>query len=170
VLYGHPGVFADPGHEAVRRVRAAGLPARLLPAVSSLDCLFADLRLDPGRAGLQCYEATYFFLTLPPVDPRAMLVLLQVGMIGETGGAATPAVEPRFRLLLEALTALYAPDRPAILYEASAYAGAPFVAERFLLGNPDPPAPTLLATLCVPALEPAAARAEQRSRLELSAR
>ena len=40
-LYGHPGIFAYPGHEAVARVRAAGLPARMLPAVSSLDCLVA---------------------------------------------------------------------------------------------------------------------------------
>ena len=83
VFYGHPGVFARSGHEAVERVRAAGLPARMLPAVSALDCLIADLGLDPARSGLQTYEATYFFLRRPPVDPHAILVLLQVGMLGE---------------------------------------------------------------------------------------
>ena len=46
--YGHPGVFADPVHEAIRRTRAEGYPARMLPAISAEDCLFADMGLDPG--------------------------------------------------------------------------------------------------------------------------
>jgi precorrin-6B methylase 1 len=58
VLYGHPGIFAWASHEAIARVRAAGLPARMLPAVSALDCLLADLGIDPAATGLQTYEAT----------------------------------------------------------------------------------------------------------------
>ena len=46
-FYGHPGVCTYPTHESVRRARAAGLPARMLPAVSAEDCLFADLGVDP---------------------------------------------------------------------------------------------------------------------------
>ena len=42
-FYGHPGVFASPSHEAVRRARAEGFPATMLPAISAEDCLFADL-------------------------------------------------------------------------------------------------------------------------------
>ena len=41
-FYGHPGVFARPGHEAIRLARDEGFPARMLPAVSALDCLVAD--------------------------------------------------------------------------------------------------------------------------------
>src|SRR5207248_8937527 len=114
VLYGHPGVFALPGHEAIARVRAAGLAARMLPAVSALDCLLADLGIDPATTGLQTYEASYFFARRPAVDPRATLVLLQVGMLGERGGAATEAVGPRFRLLLERLAELYGSGREAV--------------------------------------------------------
>src|SRR5437773_2103233 len=47
-FYGHPGVFVNPGHEAIRRARAEGFPARMLPAVSALDCLVADLGIDPA--------------------------------------------------------------------------------------------------------------------------
>src|SRR5690606_15542218 len=36
--YGHPGVFVYPSHESIRRARAEGYPARMLPAVSSEDC------------------------------------------------------------------------------------------------------------------------------------
>src|SRR5262245_31948317 len=42
-LYGHPGVFAYPGHEAVRRARSEGYAARMVPGISAEDCLFADL-------------------------------------------------------------------------------------------------------------------------------
>src|SRR5918912_1101223 len=107
VFYGHPGVFAWAPHEAIARVRTAGLPARMLPAVSALDCLLADLGIDPATTGLQTYEATYFFVRRPAVDPHATLVLLQVGMLGESHGAATDAVAARFRLLIDRLPGLY---------------------------------------------------------------
>src|SRR5213595_1916782 len=48
VSYGHPGVFGFPMHESVRQARADGFPARMLPGISSLDCLFADISVDPG--------------------------------------------------------------------------------------------------------------------------
>ena len=95
VLYGHPGIFAWASHEAMARVRAAGLPARMLPAVSALDCLLADLGIDPATTGLQTYEATYFFVRRPAVDPHATLVLLQVGMLGESRGAASSRCRTR---------------------------------------------------------------------------
>ncbi len=149
VLYGHPGVFAAPGHEAVARVRAAGLPARMLPGISSLDCVFADLGVDPANPGFQCYEATYFVRNRPPVDPRALLVLLQVGMLGETGGAPTPEVEPRFRALVEGLRESHGGAREAMLYEASPFPGSPPSLERFRLDDAALPSPALMSTLCV---------------------
>jgi hypothetical protein len=149
VLYGHPGVFGLPAHAAVAQARAEGIPARMLPAVSALDCLFADLGVDPGDTGLQCYEATYFLERRPPVDLDAALVLLQVGMIGERGGDPTPAAAGRFRELAEQLEALYGAGREAVVYTASPYPGAAPGIVRFPLGEPDPPAPDLAATLCI---------------------
>jgi precorrin-6B methylase 1 len=151
VLYGHPGVFAFPGHEAITRVREQGLPARMLPAVSALDCLAADLGIDPGRTGLQSYEATYFFDLRPLIDPGATLVLWQVGMIGEAGGAQTRAAPGRFELLLDVLREFYGDSREAILYEASPYPGCPPAVTRFRLGESPHRAPTVLTTLCVTA-------------------
>jgi len=151
VFYGHPGVFAYPGHEAVARVRAAGLPARMLPAVSALDCLVADLGLDPGQTGLQSYEATHFLQREPAVDAHALLVLWQVGMIGEAGGAATPGVGARFRELIERLREQFGAEREALLYEASPYPGARSAAALFRLGDADLPTPSPVSTLCVPA-------------------
>lgn len=149
VAYGHPGVFAWAAHEAVSRVRSAGLPAQMLPAISALDCLYADLGIDPGSSGLQAYEASKFLAARPPVDTRATLVLLQVGMLGETGGAPTGASAERFPLLAELLRELYGPTRPCVLYEASPYPGVGASIFRFGLGESTLPTPSVLATLCV---------------------
>jgi uroporphyrin-III C-methyltransferase len=150
-LYGHPGLYASPGHEAIRRVAELGIPARMLPAVSALDCLFADLGIDPGRSGLQTYEATYFLRRRPPVDVRATLVLLQVGMLGESGGAPTGVVAREFPPLVDLLRESFGPERGAALYEAGAYPGARASIVRFRLGDAELPVPALLATLCVTA-------------------
>jgi precorrin-6B methylase 1 len=150
-LYGHPGVYSAVGHDAVRRGEAAGLPTRMLPAVSALDCLFADLGIDPGRGGLQAYEASSFFETRPTVDQGATLLLLQVGMLGEQGGAQTGAVAGRFAELVEFLRRQYDSGREAVLYEASAYPGVTPKLERFSLDDSKPPTPSILATLCISA-------------------
>jgi uncharacterized protein YabN with tetrapyrrole methylase and pyrophosphatase domain len=81
-LYGHPGVFVYPSHEAIRRARAEGYPAHMLPGISAEDCLFADLGIDPALQGIRSYEATDFLVSGRPVDPTTGLVLWQVGAIG----------------------------------------------------------------------------------------
>jgi uncharacterized protein YabN with tetrapyrrole methylase and pyrophosphatase domain len=150
VLYGHPGVFAQPGHEAIRRARAEGFRARMLPAVSALDCLVADLGIDPGATGLQSYEATAFVIHPRRVDTAATLVLWQIGVIGELGMSTEPS-RANLAVLVERLERSYPRDHEAIVYEASPY---PLVADPFVLRLPlgelpDAEVP-LLATLVVP--------------------
>lgn len=82
-FYGHPGVFAYPSHESIRRARSEGFPARMLPSVSSEDCLFADIGVDPAVGGCQSYEATDFLLTAPVIDPSSQLILWQIGTLGD---------------------------------------------------------------------------------------
>lgn len=151
VMYGHPGFYGTAAHEAVRRVRALGMPARMLPAVSALDCLFADLGLDPVRGGLQVYEASHFVQARPPLDAGATLVLLQAGILGERGNTPTPAVQERYRALVGLLAEALGAGREAVLYEAAEYPGANPLVVRFPLGTEDPPQPELRSTLCVPA-------------------
>lgn len=81
-VYGHPGVFTYATHESVRRARAEGYEARMLPAISAEDCLFADLGVDPADHGCQSYEATDFLVHDRMVDPTSALVLWQIGVVG----------------------------------------------------------------------------------------
>jgi siroheme synthase len=118
-FYGHPGVFAYPTHEAIHRAREEGYDARMLPAVSADDCLFAELGIDPARHGCQSYEATDFLLTRRAPDPSAALILWQVAATGDLtfrpGGYSLAPVA----LLAEKLRATYPADHPCLIYQAA---------------------------------------------------
>lgn len=146
VFYGHPGVFVAPSHAAVERARAEGYRARMLPAISSEDCLFADLGVDPADHGWQSYEATDFLLRGYEPDPSAALVLWQVDAIGKLDSSPEP--EPHgLPLLAERLAELYPPEHELVFYRASTYPIAGPQIERVRLAAlaelAAPPAPTL---------------------------
>ena len=117
-FYGHPGVFAYPTHEAIRRAREEGFLARMLPAVSAEDCLVADLGVDPGATGCQSYEATDFLMRQRRIDTSAALILWQVGVVGNFTYAPDGDAS-RLHLLVECLSKLYPPTHEVVLYEAS---------------------------------------------------
>lgn len=119
-LYGHPGVFADPGHEAVRRARSEGIPARMLPAVSAEDCLFADLGIDPGASGCQSYDATDLVVRRPTLDSSAALVVWQPAIVGRRDYAPEGDASS-LPQLVEYLEGYYATDHEVVCYAASPY-------------------------------------------------
>jgi uncharacterized protein YabN with tetrapyrrole methylase and pyrophosphatase domain len=117
---GHPAIGMHTTHEAIRRARELGVPARMLPAISFEDCLVADAGVDPGGTGRMMYEATDFVTRPRPLDPGAALVLLQVGAVGERDyrpGAAHSA--GGLRLLQEVLERHYPAEHEVLLYERS---------------------------------------------------
>ncbi len=117
--YGHPGVFVYPTHEAIRRLRAEGYSAKMLPGVSAEDCLFADLGVDPGIQGCQSFEATDWLLNGRVADSSSGLVLWQIGVLGDSTfkrGAYNTSAMP---LLVEKLLGYYPPTHPVYLYEAA---------------------------------------------------
>lgn len=119
-FYGHPAIFVPPGLESLRRARQEGFPARMLPAVSFEDCLFADLGVDPGLQGRVLYEATDFLIRPRRFDPTAALILLQVGAIGlvnfQEGDTPNRA---GLRLLAQVLRKHYPESHRVALYRAS---------------------------------------------------
>jgi len=115
-FYGHPGVFVLPSRDAIARARAEGIEAQMLPGISTLDCLFADLGVDPAAAGCQTYEAGDFVRRRPSIESRAALVLLQAGVVES------------LTELAEALRRWYPDAHELVVYEASPYPGvAPLI-------------------------------------------
>jgi siroheme synthase len=126
-FYGHPGVFSRPAHGSVRKARLEGFEAEMLPGISAFDCLLADLGLDPGASGCQCYEATSFLRSQPAVDTGALLVLWQVSAVGRTDTIVEPDLR-QLPLLATKLVELYGPGREAVVYEASPFpVGGPYI-------------------------------------------
>lgn len=124
-FYGHPGVLVEPGHAAIRQARREGIAARMLPAVSAEDCLFADLGFDPGY-GCQTYEASDFLVRPRRFDPGSALVLWQIGGIGVTDYRRQPLWSRRgLELLAARLGAVYGAEHEVVLYEAARFAVSP---------------------------------------------
>jgi uncharacterized protein YabN with tetrapyrrole methylase and pyrophosphatase domain len=148
-FYGHPGVYVTPSHEAVRRAREEGFPARMLPGISAEDCLFADLGIDPARSGCQSYEATDFLIHGRRVDTTATLVLWQLGTVGSDAASAEPRPSG-LRVLVDALLELYPGDHEVVVYEASPYPGFDPLICRMPLSDLAPEHVTAMSTLCIP--------------------
>lgn len=163
-FYGHPGVFASPSHEAVRRARAEAFAATMLPAVSAEDCLFADLGVDPGERGCQSYEATDFLLRRRKFDTSVPLILWQVAFIGITNAPVAPNAHG-FGVLVDYLLGFYAEAHPAIVYQASPYPVGPADIGEFTVGSLRQAELDGMSTLYLPASTDPPEDAEMRARL-----
>jgi uncharacterized protein YabN with tetrapyrrole methylase and pyrophosphatase domain len=121
VFYGHPGVFVYPSHEAIKQARLEGFSAKMLPGISSEDCLFADLGIDPARTGCQSFEATDFLIHKRKFDTGCSLILWQIGCIGDLTFNVGPYDSRGLHVLTEYLCQYYDAAHPAIIYEAAEY-------------------------------------------------
>lgn len=164
-FYGHPGVFVMPAHEAIRRARAEGHDAEMLPGVSAEDCLIADVGFDPGRRGCQSFEATDFLIRHRRFDPASALLLWQIGGIGVSDFREEAYWNPRGVAILAAeLAATYGDTHEVIVYEASPYPVVAPVIHRCPLAQLPAAPVTSGSTLLVPPL------AEREADRELLAR
>ncbi|HTG46161.1 MAG TPA: SAM-dependent methyltransferase [Actinomycetota bacterium] len=151
VTYGNPAVFDESSHEAVRRARAEGYPAKILPGVSALDCLFVDLGVDPGRHGLQTYEGSDFALGDFTPNVRVPLVLWQISVIGNTRTGGSVNVDG-LRVLADRLAEHYGADHEVTIYEATPFpVGRPLIERCAVRALPEAGV-TGLSTLYVPPL------------------
>lgn len=154
---GHPAVFMHVPHECLRRGRREGLHVRMLPAVSVVDCLFADLEIDPAREGCQLFEATDLLVRRRTFDPSVPLILLQAGALGVVSYQSSVAPNrPGLRLLTEALLRHYASDHEVVVYEIDVLPPWDPLIRRVPLGLLAEAPVTVVSTLFLPPMRPAA--------------
>jgi Tetrapyrrole (Corrin/Porphyrin) Methylases. len=120
VFYGHPGIFAWTPHKVIEVARAEGYPAHMEAGVSSEDCLYADLGIDPGRFGCQHFEASQFLLFDRQLDNAGYVILWQVGLVGDTTLARLSTTGARYRqILVDRLSRDYPLDHQVIIYRGA---------------------------------------------------
>jgi len=164
-FYGHPGVFAWLPHRAIETARREGFSAHMEPGISSEDCLYADLGIDPGARGCQHYEASQFMLYRRCIDPSAWLILWQIGIAGDQTLKRFATGEAHRQVLVDVLTRHYPLDHEVIVYRA---ATLPFQSpriERLPLGALPGAEVGMADTLAVPPARALEADHEVRTRL-----
>lgn len=120
VMYGHPTFFANPALEAAKIAYKNGHDVMVLPGVSSQDCLYADLMIDPGTSGCQSFDATDFLIYQRKFDPNCHLILYQPDVIGDIGHSGVDKFKG-LSVLQEYLLEFYPKDHEIISYEAAVF-------------------------------------------------
>lgn len=126
-MQGHPVVGATAPGLIARAGRLLGLEVRALPGISAMDCLFAELMLDPVAEGLQMVEATDLLLRRRPLQPDMPALIWQIGAVESCLYAAGVSRPERFRRFLglmldhypaeHRVTAIYASPHPLVATE-----------------------------------------------------
>ncbi len=153
-MQGHPLVYAYAPALLRDLAPLLGLSVSTLPGISSMDCLFADLGLDPCTEGLQLYEATDVLLRARPLQPDVPLLLWQVGTVESRLHTAHTSRPERFFRLRDHLLRYYPAHHEVLAYFAAPFPLFPPRIDRFPLGSLAEQAPTLHpgVTLLVPAI------------------
>ena len=121
IYYGHPGIFVLSTHRAIQIARREGHHAVMRPSVSALDCLCADLGVDPAHPGMQMHEATDMLIRKRLPSTQLHVVLWQVGLIGEMGYRRKGYINDNFSIFVSYLQQHYGPDYQVTNYIASRF-------------------------------------------------
>lgn len=158
LIYGHPTFFSSVVGEIKKRISFEEVLVQIMPGISALDCLFADLNIDPGTRGLQSYDATEFILYDESFSVSAHLVLWQIAIVGElrvinNNNINLSCQKKALSLLKSKLMKQYPEDHKIILYVASQYPGVDFEHSEFKLRELTTVNIPRLATLYIPPLD-----------------
>ena len=134
-FYGHPGVFACVAHRAIKKAEKENLSASMEPGISAEDCLYADLRIDPGKTGCSHYETSQFMFYKRNVDPAGYLILWQVALAGDKSLAKFSTGKAYRKVLVDLLLKHYPSDHQVILYQAKGIAIDSMRAEKIALST-----------------------------------
>ena len=123
VFHGHPGYFVSPARRALAIASQEGYSTTLLPGVSAPDCMFADLRVDPGVRGCQILMASYILKDENILATSGHVVFLQVNAVGDSGFSFSGHRSARLPEFIERLIAIYGETQECIYYMAAVYPG-----------------------------------------------
>jgi hypothetical protein len=125
VFPGHPGVLVMAARRALAIAEMQGYETLLLPAVSSIDCLFADLRIDPGPRGVQIVKAGLVLRKEVVLATSGHLILLQVDSVGDSTFSFTGFKHTQHELFIERLIERYGAAHEAVYYAAASLPCSP---------------------------------------------
>jgi len=129
VIHGHPLIAVQAPFLVMERARAMGLRVRVLPGVSAIDTVLADLRLDPVVHGFQMYEATDLLLRRRPLQADVPALIWQIGPVETCLHSLRVSRPERFARLVAHLSLYYPPRHEVVAIYCSPH---PLVAPTLL--------------------------------------
>jgi len=133
VFHGHPGYFVSPARRALAIASLEGYETAMLAGVSAPDCMFSDLRVDPGVFGCQILMASRVFQPDALIAITGHVVFLQVGAVGDSGFSFSGYKNATLPAFFEKLIGLYGEEQDSLYYMASIFPGfEPFIVARRL--------------------------------------
>ncbi|MDY1547714.1 SAM-dependent methyltransferase [Luteibacter sahnii] len=166
VFYGHPGIFAWSPHKVIEVARAEGFVAHMEPGISAEDCLYADLGIDPGRAGCQHLEASQLLFFERTLDTAGTVVLWQLGVVGDRSLGRFRTPDAYRELLVERLREDYPNDHGVVVYRAPTLPVEQPHVQRVTLGELTSAEFTGHETLVIPPARELVPHAGMRARLD----
>lgn len=150
VFYGHPGVFVRPSHEAIMEAAKDGYAAGMIPGVSALDCLLADLNIDPAQSGCQMYDATDYLLYNRTLNRDCHVVLYQIDSVGVSSHNSAGYDSHNLPILVDKLQETYGPDHMIVHYQAAKYPICQALIQNLQISELAPAMLTSASTLYIP--------------------
>jgi hypothetical protein len=132
-IHGHPLIAAHPPFLILELAHALELQVTVLPGVSAIDTVLADLRLDPVVHGVQMYEATDLLLRRRPLQPDVPAIIWQIGPIETCLHSMRVSRPERFSRFIAHLRQYYPPQHEVVAIYCSPHPILPPAIFRFAL-------------------------------------
>jgi precorrin-6B methylase 1 len=123
LFHGHPGYFVKSGRRALAIAEMEGYETVLLPGISATDCLFSDLRIDPGVIGVQILKASHVLREDVTLAIGNHLVLVQIGSVGDNTFSFTGYKHTKVDRFFDKLISIYGEEHDSVYYVASIFPG-----------------------------------------------
>jgi hypothetical protein len=130
-IHGHPLVAAYPPFLVLELANALELRVTVLPGISAIDAILADLRLDPVVHGVQMYEATDLLLRRRPLQPDVPAILWQIGPLETCLHSMRVSRPERFSRFIAHLRQFYPPRHEVVAIYCSPHPVLPAAILRF---------------------------------------
>jgi uncharacterized protein YabN with tetrapyrrole methylase and pyrophosphatase domain len=124
LLHGHPILYSTISQRLLTECAERAIKIEVAPAISCLDRIFVDLRLDISERGLQIYEASRALRTPIPIVNSVDLLILQIGSINNPNATRNqPAAAEDTLELKDYLAKFYPPDHVIYIVESTVEIG-----------------------------------------------
>jgi uncharacterized protein YabN with tetrapyrrole methylase and pyrophosphatase domain len=119
--YGHPRMYCYPTTLIERAATVLDLTVQVLPGISFLDMLLAELGVDPGFDGLQMYEATDVVVRRRPLQPDVNCVITQGPIVMDAYNRPGSPSDENLLLLQDHLLEFYPAEHVAVFVVAKTH-------------------------------------------------